>query len=479
MGILKQLFSRENSLNVFKKTAFTLVIRYLYLILTIFILNNIWYVGHGSYGISFNIWKDILATIVFIAISYVHFKLNSSDTLMELVLHIVYNIWYIPISCSFAINNASFGYFVQSQLYFVFIVLLFGLFGEKKTNFIAENNYKSQKQTAEIKLDKKIELFCIIICLLTIAYKFFYNGFSFSLALDAEHVYSNRAIYHAFTQSISGRPIAYLITILTNLASVVIPFYLFVSLLRKRIAPSIISVLAAICAYSISYQKATLMFVAVIIVLYFFRNVKLIIRNFKEITSLSLLLLLFICLIEYIIFKESSIYIFLVRRIMYYPAWLNNIYYDFFSETQKVFWTDNAFLLQNILPQIHVESPLTMINNFYFAGKVPSPNTGMFAEAYMHLGSLGIVVYPIFLTVLFKIYNKILSHYEKILQIFFAVMLSIWLTNVPVVWTDSVLSYILFAIILWLLPKFTFIDNWLSVIENILKKFSLKNRIKS
>ena len=106
-----------------------------------------------------------------------------------------------------------------------------------------------------------------------------------------------------------------------------------------------------------------------------------------------------------------------------------------------------------ILPAQYPQGILNSINNHFYQGYVPSPNTGLFAEAYMHFGDFGIVIYPMLLTYLFKISQKTLSFYGNELTILVAVKLVLQLTNVPIVRTDFVLSFVLFVLVIRILPR--------------------------
>ena len=145
-----------------------------------------------------------------------------------------------------------------------------------------------------------------------------------------------------------------------------------------------------------------------------------------------------------------------MRRVFYYPAWLNSLYFEFFDQNAKVMWTQDTFLLQMISSHRYSEGILGAISNYFYHGEVPSPNTGMFAEAYLHWGDLGIAIYPVLLTDVMWFTQKVFSKYGNELSILIAANLVLKLTNVPLVRTDFVLSFILFIVAMSFLPKFVF-----------------------
>lgn len=82
-----------------------------------------------------------------------------------------------------------------------------------------------------------------------------------------------------------------------------------------------------------------------------------------------------------------------------------------------------------------------MINNNYFGGYVPSPNTGLFADAYMNFGIIGIIIYPLLISFVLNKSEGIYRKYGLGIMTVMAVKLAIHLTNVPLLRTDFVLSY--------------------------------------
>ena len=138
---------------------------------------------------------------------------------------------------------------------------------------------------------------------------------------------------------------------------------------------------------------------------------------------------------------------------MYLPAWLNTLYFDFFSVNASVCWTQDVFILQRILTPVYEVSPIKIISEAYFRGQIPSPNTGMFAEAITHFGTIGIFIYPILITLMLKFSNSVYRKHESFIACAVAVKLLLQITNVSMVRTDFVLSFFLFTILLWLLSK--------------------------
>ena len=429
-----------------------LVIKYLYIFLAVTILNGQWYVGHGSYDVAFVLWKELLALPVFLLVCAAYTQMKIKDRFVDYTLYCLLVIYYIPLNSAFAINDQPLLFFLCSNLFFLLLVVC-TYYGAGFLGKFEKKDKKTVRYTAEnFYSDRNVIAVCALICGLFIIYKLWYNGLSFSFSMDANDVYGIRGEYAEFLESISGTWLSYLLSILRNVAPYAVLYYLLIALITHKGAHFLFGVLCILAQFSVSAGKGMVIYLAVVAVLYIGHKTKLL-KHFKRLFEIGILALLTVCLLEHFVLHSDKIFTLLIRRVMYIPAWLNTMYYEFFTENGPVFWSQNVFLLQNLLPPVYDTSPLTLISETYFAGKVASPNTGLFAEAVMHVGVMGTVIYPVVLAVVLLISGKIFKPYGICVQIFMATRLALHLQNIPITRTDSVLSYFLFTFMLWILPK--------------------------
>lgn len=434
-------------------------IKYLYVILALLVLKDSWYVGSGSYEIDFVFWKELLASAVFLGITLVHLKFEPKAYFPKSLLHILYVLYYIPVNCSFALNNQSTGFFFLSNLYFLLLILSVYFFSGFFSGKLDKLRPRSTPEKQSLINDKGLNWFCAIICCVFVLYKLCYNGLSFSVSIDSTNVYENRSEYQSFLDAISGTSLAYVISLLKNLIAYVAPFYMLVCLLRRNFIGAGLSLLTILSSYSMSSGKSTLFFIAIVAGVYLLRRWKLC-RHFNRIFDLGILLLSVLCLGEHLFLHSDRFYTVILRRLMYLPAWINTMYYDYFMEHGMVWWSQNTFLLQNLIPDVYDVSPLTIISNVYFQGEVPSPNTGLMAEAIMHAGILGVFLYPPILGLMVALSGKVLKQYGPAVQLLIAAKLALNLTNVPITRTDFVLSYFAFIVLLLVIPFLTPLGKW-------------------
>lgn len=454
--ILDQIFCRQLSFRW--QLIELLLIKYLYMFLAVLVLDYKWYQGYGSYGITFTFLNEIFASVVFVAVCVLYLKLFFPEGFLKQLVQCLFIMYYIPLNSAFSINDTSWGFFFLSNVYFVLILIAtwwISLQAETKwSRFMPRQEKLAQAQYH----NRRINVLCFLVCCIFIMHKLAYNGLELSLSI-VDGVYSTRATYQEYLSEISGTLFSYLLALVRYLVTYMVPFYLFSALLRKKPAAIVICVLCILSMYSVSAEKSKLLMPVAVVLLYILYRMDLL-KHFDRVFSCGIIFLMIFCLAEHVLLGTDRIYTLIIRREMYTPAWLNTIYYDFFSQNDKICWTQSVILLQNIFKPIYEVSPLNLINNTYFQGLVPSPNTGMFAEAYMHFGVMGVVIYPVLFATFFVLSNRVLNSYGHPIQMLLAFQVTMSLTNIPLTRTDFVLSYVLLVAILYTLPRVNINKSW-------------------
>lgn len=447
--------TKERVRSILIKTSLFTAIKLLYVFMTVYFLKDLPYVGFGSYGIDFDLGKEIIGTTICIFMGIFFASMPSKGTFIDSLLTMLFVIYYIPLVSAYSINNTSLAFLIKSNLYFIILLLCVWLFIKMPT----EDQTTLPKQENDLicrAFDPPlVQLMCIVVCVFCLIYKISYNGLSFTISFDSKEIYATRGEFQSTLDAMSGSLFSYIFSIVRNLADLVIPLYLYYCVTQRKWLGLIISILGLLSVFSMTSSKSTLVFFLVLLAVALLRKTKFI-KNFCFWFVIAILALFFVCILENLVFNSCKIYTLLVRRVFYYPAWLNSLYFEFFDQNAKVMWTQDTFLLQMISSHRYSEGILGAISNYFYHGEVPSPNTGMFAEAYLHWGDLGIAIYPILLTVVMWFTQKVFSKYGNELSILIAAKLVLKLTNVPLVRTDFVLSFILFIVAMSILPKFVF-----------------------
>lgn len=432
-----------------------ILIKIIYDFLSYNILNNLWYQGYGSYGINFNLFKEIISICALIGISVIYSRFSKINRFSNVLIHTLFLIYYIPINSSFSLQNLPIQYFILVNLYFVLLIIL-------TLEKIQINNRKviikeKIKKTVVVQQNsiKKIQLILILICLSCIIYKLFYNGFAVPFSMLNESLYESRAIYVDSMNAISGTVSGYMVSLILNLSAYAVPIYIYFALQKRNYAFIILGLIALASLFSVIAGKGTLLFTIIVIGLYYCEKNN-ILKDFNRWSELILLFILIVCLTLYIFFDNYGLYFLVLRRAMFMPSWLNYLHYEYFSENYKIYLSQSTFLLQNIIPSNYSSPPITIISREYFASLIPSPNTGLFADAYINFGLCGVLIYPFIIGKIAAFSETVYGSYSRSIEILVAIKFAIDLTNVQLFRTDFVLSFFLMTTIMWLIIKIKF-----------------------
>ncbi len=427
-------------------------LKWVYTLLAVLNLQGTYYEGIGSYQIQFVFWKECLGTAAFVGLAFLHLRWPSPNKMLQVLLRCLFLLYFLPLNAAFALNNMDVPFFLLTSLYCALI--LGGSFWVSKLAVCKEAHTAVTRERTALTDNVYARVFCATLCLLFVIHKFMYNGWNFTLSTNYADVYENRASYTAYLQQISGTAWGYILSIVRNLASAVVPFYLLISLLHCRPLGVALATLTTLSMFAVSSGKGGLLLWGLVVALFLVYKLGFL-QHMERLLDIGVVLLLLWCLAETLLLPSTPIYTVLVRRQMYMPAWLDTVYYRFFSEHTKVFWTQDTFLLKNLLSSVATYdiSPLYVISKQCFNGAVPSPNTGMFAEAYMHFGAVGALIYPALLTAVLWVVVQVYSRGNVAVQVLIAVRCVMQITNVPLLRTDSVLSWMFFTAILWVLMR--------------------------
>lgn len=422
-----------------------LLLRYLYLYLVISILENAWYTGTGGYGIEFSPNKEVASVAVYLAICLVISRLYSETSLnfRKLVALVLMIMYIMPVSCSYSLNNLEIDYFIASNVYAILLLYLLCK-QDKKVSRVDLTSVRIN----EVVSSKAVASVCAVLCIVLILYKISYNGLDFNLSLDGDDVYANRAEYAEYKGAISGSLFGYLLVILLNVTSYVAPLYCYISLQKRNYFGAILALAAVLSTFSLASGKGGLFFLGILVMVVIAERFQLNISNPGLLINAAMIALFAIAILDYHFIHSNALFMTIIRRAMYIPAWMGSLYFEFFTNNPPLLLSDSAFLFQTMIPSSYGESALDLISNTYFNGAVPSPNTGMLAEAVMQFGYVGIVIFPFVAYAILKWGGREYEKFGSGVSLLVAAQTVIQLINVPVLRTDFILSFVLLAAIL-------------------------------
>lgn len=126
--------------------------------------------------------------------------------------------------------------------------------------------------------------------------------------------------------------------------------------------------------------------------------------NFLNFLNLTVIISMFF----YYLFNNLIFLSLIVRRVFFVPAQINFIYYDYIQQGgKKLFYSGGQIgKLLNLKYPYEVDFSYYIGKTYFFNVEIGA-NTGLFADAYINLGFLGIVIITIFLVIFLLFIDKI------------------------------------------------------------------------
>lgn len=387
-----------------------------------------------TYDINYNVETMVIAWGVFllVLIFTFYYKVKKHNDSISLLLIVLFYLYYIPMNSISYLQNRSLGFLILSSIFWCCLVFI----SEVKLSFNGKKLQSDiQVDTGRLVNSKAFYLICVAMDVACILYVYKYNGLK--LTLDIINVYDARASYVGTTSIFES--------ILENFGGgFLITLSMYLGLKYRKYFLFIVGLFAQVALFSAARQKGTLLIIGIVIAIFLLDKLKGL-KMFKPIVPFGIFALCLVALIEYLVVGSNLIFTLFIRRLMFIPAWLNSLYYDFFQTHKLLLFSQDVFLVERLGVNVYDDSILSMINNTYFSGYMASPNTGLFAEAYMHFGIVGTVVFPIMDIVLLRLLFGCMNHYDEGIRLLVVLEVAIMAVNLPL--TSGIFSVTFYFII--------------------------------
>lgn len=184
-------------------------------------------------------------------------------------------------------------------------------------------------------------------------------------------------------------------------SKILLPFSLLIALRNKRKIITILSAAGSVMMFSLTAHKGPLLYPLLVLILFY-------ILTYAHPINLFLYGNIVIVAISIISFLWSELNIIpslLLRRSYLVPAFLNYIYYDFFSDQFFIFWSQSKLSFGLLDYPYNIDSS-HLIGLNYFNNDANGANTGWIGSGYMNAGFFGMIVYAILIGLLLKIIDE-------------------------------------------------------------------------
>lgn len=402
-----------------------------------------YYLPGISYGVGhIDSIKVMLAYLSLIVLAVITYALFNKPRPYDILITVLFYIYYIPLNSSFYLNDQSYLYCVFSSAYWLLLLLFSAVFDRCKST----NVDKTMSFDMDLLIKNKVFIVCMLLITFgCIAYGYKYNGLT--LSLDIVDIYDKRAEFTGTTSLLES--------FLFNFGgNIIIPLFMIYSLNKKRYLYFAVSIFAQLAIFSVAAQKSQLLVIFVVLIICLAKKMKFYDKIHRSIPWAFFSLLL-ISKMELLLGKSAIIFSFLVRRLMYIPSWITTMYYDFFADHKKLLLLQDVCLIDGFGLGRYDNSVLDIINKNYFAGYVPSPNAGMFAEAYMHFGAWGVIFFPLLFALILKLLFRWIEKYDTPSIYYLTYAICMALISIPITSGVFVLTYIMLIPFTWFCLKFS------------------------
>jgi len=345
--------------------------------------------------------------------------------LSHMVVWLLVLISYIPMLTLFALMDESriFMYSVTIFWLIVFLLLKF-----------PQISLPSLRQAKTIR-------FFLFMLLTTIGFLLICKYLGFSFNLNLEKVYEIRAKYTEMKIPFAGY--------LFNWIGYVVNPVFFAFFLNKRKWIYVMLVIALqLFLFSGTGNKTFLFALPFVLFLMWIVTCK---KPFVWIT-VSLISVILLGMLSYWLINDVWLFSLSARRTLLVPAQLSFFYYDFFSKNEYTFLSQHRIFRNFIDYPYHLDPP-HLLGEIYFNRPECNANNGIYGDAYMNFGFIGLILWAILIVIILKLIDSFSKNKELKTGIAALAMPVIALVNSPLLTCLLTHGLLLGLIFLWLLPK--------------------------
>ncbi|WML58624.1 O-antigen polymerase [Neobacillus sp. PS2-9] len=378
----------------------------------------------AKFEISYYITSWLLLLTIILLVPKIDFQNQPSSIIVNLITLL----YFVPFTTMVAFSCFDFKYIIANMLYWIMIVIFYKVL--KKVKILPDNS----KQNKSDSFILYIGLFFLVVVL---GISGIYTGFRLSLSL--ENIYDYRSEATSFNMPT-------LLVYLFSASKAINPIIIVYLFSKKNYLLSSLFVFVQLLSFSIDGSKTVLMItILAALCSYYYKNIYL-----KKIAILFALISL-VGLFEKLVFGSYNIITYFIRRVMFSTNSITYSYFDFFTNNTP------DYFRQGFLRFFGAESNYTSIDHLigaiYYNNPDLGANSGLISDAIANLGLLGILIMPLLLAVLFRLFDECVKGLEPKIYIIACITISFYLISsffTTVLLTHGILALLL---VLYMLPK--------------------------
>ena len=367
-----------------KKSITSLLIIYKLLLESIYILILNPVFEYSDFTLSLDIYRYLLSWVCFILFIPFFLKIFIIEKPSQIILSIFFIISFIPGFVLMAFKPME---TLHCILYLLYIFFLFFF-----------NNIVPPIKLLKIRA-KRINDFIfyaiVLVCALSIIYiSWRYTGFR--VTLNILDVYGLRSEAKEFTLFL---PSALLYVF--SFSKLLMPVFCIVFLAQNRFIECVISTIITILLFSIDGSKTVIFTLVLAFVIYYFYS-----KPKKLYLITGMLVISIATLLEWFTIKTFFIANLIIRRVLFVPVMLERYYYDFFSNNELLLYGESK-LFSWLSPSPYTLSSRYLIGGLYLGDYDCGANNGLFSDAFMNYGIVGVFVMPFIIILLLRLLDAL------------------------------------------------------------------------
>ncbi len=348
-------------------------------------ISNVWrYYGFYWYPDSSRFLESIVAILL-----VVFFLPKSYKKPSDILLHTQFFFPILPMLVLYGAMDLSrfFTFYIVALFIAIIILSRIRLFNSA-TGFSVSYGFLQQISLAWV-----IATILLIVAFGGMAY------FNFDLSL----VYETRRAAGA------SRPglLSYIIPVTTK---VVLPFSLILAIVNRRWWCVLSLLFSSIMLFGLCNHKSVFFYPWVVMFLFHLIHKKNVIG---KLLLYFIGMLLFIQGMHLLLGGIAEVLVsWFMRRVFFVPALINYQYYDFFSQSPQLLWSNSSFTLGMLQQPYSLSGPFTM--GYYYYGNFDcSANTGWIGSGFMQAGYWGMALYAGLISLLLGITDALAQNRNK------------------------------------------------------------------
>ncbi len=343
-------------------------------------------------------WFKAIESYICLMILIVFFPKNKK--IPSFSLYVILCIFiYIPLGSYMWLSGQSSIYYFTVVIGFIIISMFIKM---KKVYIISKFQYSNN-------LFYLLYLFYFIITV----YLIFIRGGIDLRAVSLEEIYSLRS-----EQNIDGIN-GYL---LNWSAKVFCPFFIAFYLYKKKYSLVILTVFLQLIMF-LSYGYKAYLFSVIMLAFVLIGKRK---NNFEKNFSLGVSFSIITSYIVYVLFTSTTLINTIAFRLIFVPVQIQYQYFDYFSKFEKMNFSQSIIgKLFNVEDDYH--QPISFVISMYYQGVISNSNTGIFSDAFANGGFVLMIIYSMIVGCIFYVIDIVTF-------------------KIPVVYTVSALSYLMFVL---------------------------------